>query len=415
MSFSLGLGLSLYQANTIGPLMDQANALPAGDVRVLRQRELLQFEADNLAKIWTTIVQGLIGVVLAIGAVATWRNLHLAQDRLDVDRQAQITNRFTQAIGQLGAELKEGMPNLEVRLGAIYALERIARDSPRDHWTIVEILTAYVRQNAPFRLHSRPPGETQSAEADAESPAEQEGPEPRADIQGALTVLGRRIAPKDWPEPAPVDLGRTDLRGAGLRDAHLERANLLGSCLDGADLSRARLAGANLTGAYLREADFLETDLTGANLFNAHLERARFYGTVMDRTNLVEAHADGAVFFGARLEGAKTYGIRDADWRGVWAPTDSSWNVEHLPLFWQEFMRRIGSRSFSAQDAAHALNEDPLSRDRSDRTGERTIQRVGSLLEILERQGVIETVAESEAGKEQRFRVSRRTQVELRR
>src|SRR5712691_8827678 len=84
------------------------------------------------------------------------RTLKATQDKLEVDREAQITNRFTQAIGQLGAELKDGRPNLEVRLGGIYALERIARDSPRDHWTIMEILTAYVRQNAPWTSPSTP-------------------------------------------------------------------------------------------------------------------------------------------------------------------------------------------------------------------------------------------------------------------
>src|SRR5207248_11751254 len=84
---------------------------------------------------------------VAAGVIA-WRNLRATQAKLDVDREAQITNRFTQAIGQLGAELKDGKPDLEVRLGGIYALERIARDSSRDHWTIMEVLTAYVRQNA---------------------------------------------------------------------------------------------------------------------------------------------------------------------------------------------------------------------------------------------------------------------------
>ena len=43
----------------------------------------------------------------------------------------------------------ETVPNLEVRIGAIYALERIAQDSDRDHVQIMEILCAYIRQNAP--------------------------------------------------------------------------------------------------------------------------------------------------------------------------------------------------------------------------------------------------------------------------
>src|SRR5438105_2434629 len=99
-----GILLSNWQWSVLSPVMDQANALPTVDTRVARQREVLQLASDNLAKIWTTLAQVAVGVVLAIGAVATWRNLRLTQEtlqatqqKLDVDREAQITNRFTQA------------------------------------------------------------------------------------------------------------------------------------------------------------------------------------------------------------------------------------------------------------------------------------------------------------------------------
>ena len=72
--------------------------------------------------------------------------------------QGLITERITKAIEQLGAEktvYKDGQantePNLEVRLGALYALERIAQDSERDHIPIMETLCAYIRENAKHR------------------------------------------------------------------------------------------------------------------------------------------------------------------------------------------------------------------------------------------------------------------------
>ena len=46
-----------------------------------------------------------------------------------------MTDRYTKAIEQLGPD-----KGLDVRIGGIYALERIARDSPRDHPTIMEVL-----------------------------------------------------------------------------------------------------------------------------------------------------------------------------------------------------------------------------------------------------------------------------------
>ena len=41
-------------------------------------------------------------------------------------------------------------PNLEVRIGVIYALERIAQDSGQDHTHIMAVLCAYIRNNTPL-------------------------------------------------------------------------------------------------------------------------------------------------------------------------------------------------------------------------------------------------------------------------
>src|SRR5829696_2304835 len=95
----------------------------------------------------TTLLQGLGGLAVLVGAFFTYRQLHIA-------REAQVTERFTRAIDQLGHE------NLDVRLGGIYALERIANDSPQDRATVVEVLTAFVRDHAPWPPRRRDqPGE----------------------------------------------------------------------------------------------------------------------------------------------------------------------------------------------------------------------------------------------------------------
>ena len=81
-----------------------------------------------------------------------------------------------------------------MRLGGIYALERLANDSPdRDYSTIMEVLTAYVRENAPRpqEVISSPASEPSETKT-ATEPANQELPTPLADIQAILTVLGRR-------------------------------------------------------------------------------------------------------------------------------------------------------------------------------------------------------------------------------
>src|SRR4051812_11682912 len=73
-----------------------------------------------------------IGLPLLIWREITGhRTANIAAERhrkqTDADRERRITDSFTKAVELLGK------PELEVRLGAIYALERIARESKRDH------------------------------------------------------------------------------------------------------------------------------------------------------------------------------------------------------------------------------------------------------------------------------------------
>ncbi len=230
------------------------------DRRAPLETALLQYETDNRIKIWTAIVQAVGGAVLLVGLLFTARNLRATQDKLDIDRQGQLTNRFIQATGQLGAERKDGRPNIEVRLGGIYALNRIAADWPKDYWPITDVLTAYVRHNAAW-----------SAAAPAASP-------PATDIQAVLTVLGASNPPGGFNAWDKLDLRNTDLRGAEFWDAHLEWTDFWGTHLEGAQfwgavlsnakLDHANLTGANLRGARLDGASLWETTLAGA-IFDA--------------------------------------------------------------------------------------------------------------------------------------------------
>jgi hypothetical protein len=98
----------------------------------------------------------------AVGATVLLIGLYLTAKTLRTTQEGQITDRFTKAINQLG---EPGPEKLAIRLGGIYALERIARDSLRDKPPIVEILAAYVRAHAAWKeeqlLHDEsPPSET---------------------------------------------------------------------------------------------------------------------------------------------------------------------------------------------------------------------------------------------------------------
>jgi hypothetical protein len=241
-------------------------------------------------------------------------------------------------------------PNLEVRIGAIYALERIAQRNVEEvHVQIMEILCAYIRENAPAKDDPDEP-EDWLKESEDDGPLEDgreegrkaykaelrnwlERAKPRTDIRVALEVIGRRsdsqclaearygAAPPDAtfvfdeaPDETPAEAEGED-DAADLRrrvDAWKERAGrYAGYRLDlrGADLRGADLSPLNLVGADLREARLQGADLWGARLQGANLWGARLQGAVLGKARLQgadlwEARLQGAVLWEARLQGA---------------------------------------------------------------------------------------------------------------
>lgn len=205
----------------------------------------------------TTLAQALAGIGLLGGLYFTWRSLIVA-------REGQITERYTEAITQLGDQ------NPAVRTGAMYALERIGRNSQEDHWPIVEVLTAYIRQEAAWTPQS------------ANTPL----CPVRSDIQAALNVLARR----KWrhTESRRISLVDTDLRRAYLVDAHLEGAYLPYTHLEEAILNGAHFERADLTGVCLAGASLDGTHLHGANLTSA---------TGVTQDQIGKARTDGKTVF----------------------------------------------------------------------------------------------------------------------
>jgi Pentapeptide repeats (8 copies) len=252
-----------------------------------------------------------ITALTAIGAlVFTALSLNTTRDQVAaayqqnaVAQQGQYTDRYIRAVEQLD---QSGSIHLQGRLGGIYALERLADDSPRDQPAIIETLSAFIRTSrttltpAPTAPQSTCPP-----------------PQPLAhDVQAALTVLGRRNRAHD--NNTFIDLTNTCLNGTDLSSL-----NLRGSNLSGADLTGSALYGANLSGVVLEEASLYGanlryTVLTGADMRNAdlraYLEYGNLHGAHLESANLRDAKLYGADLRGASLRGAYLYG---ADLREV--------------------------------------------------------------------------------------------------
>jgi Pentapeptide repeats (8 copies) len=288
---ALVLWLVLFAPRLLVPAASPADLRDVPDAARWQARDSrLRLQNDARA----TLLQGLGGLALLLGAFYTYQQVQTGRRQLYVAQQGQVTERFTRAIDQLGNE------NLDVRLGGIYALERIARDSPDDQATIAEILTAYIRTHAPW-----PPTLPGQYVATAPIDDVRELQVRAPDVQACLTVLGRGgFAELPHEFGSHLDLHEVDLRRAHLADASLEGAtlygaNVAGAVLHGVDLRMAFLLDANLAGASI-----IACDLSAAELGYANLEKARLDGTILTSATVGPANLSGARLETADLEGA---------------------------------------------------------------------------------------------------------------
>jgi uncharacterized protein YjbI with pentapeptide repeats len=268
----------------IWPVTDLIAAHDVGAITGAPRAMQLQQAREAVRTQLLTLGAGLF----AVGALwFTARNFILS-------REGQVTGRYTAAIEQLGSE------KLDVRIGGIYALERVARDSARDHPAVMEVLAAFIREH--------------SCEGS-----------PRPDVRAALSVITRRISAWDRQ---PVDLTgaklvSVDIDGMDFDSAILNRVVLNEAGLQGAKLGKARLVSADLSCANLRDAD-----LSGANLFDADLGAATLTNAKLNGAKLELAKLGYASLIGADLTGADLMGadfteadISDADLTGAkWLP-----------------------------------------------------------------------------------------------
>ena len=174
----LALSVSLLAVASLGVLVWIATRVPVwrteiASIRDLKDRVSLENEVTK------NLVQLLGGSILLLGLYFTWKNTRLAQE-------GQLTDRFNQAIEHLGSDKSE------VRLGGIYALARIAADSPRDHWSVMQVLCTYVRTKA---------------NGDA--------PEVPSEVGAILTLLGRRRVDYERDDET-LDLHGVNLSGLNL-------------------------------------------------------------------------------------------------------------------------------------------------------------------------------------------------------
>ena len=225
--------------------------------------------------------RNLIFLVAAAGGFVAlyfnWRRIKHDAERLSGDRKRLENETYVKALELFGSE------DESIRIGAIYALERIALESmKRYHLPIMDVLCAYVRKQS--------------------STDEKESERVKQDIQEILTVLGRQ---SEEQRKIEGNRPRIDLRKAHLQAVYLFRLNLDSTFLSRANLKNAALTYCSLKGTYLQMSNLEDADLENADLENADLENAD-----LENANLENANLENANLENANLENANLKNVR---------------------------------------------------------------------------------------------------------
>jgi len=192
------------------------------------------------------------------------------REAMQADREAARSQRFSRAIEHLKDE------SLHIRMGALYELQRLGLEAPREQKSITHILSRYIRDRIenPTCLHPS------RIYANKHRPSE--------DVTLSCEVVAHFSTPNNWLKLHYLKASNVDFGGIPLQRAELKGANLYGAIFSsnnflGTNFKEANLAGADfsnaksLTVAQLLEANVDDTTLLDPDL-RAEYERLKIGG-----------------------------------------------------------------------------------------------------------------------------------------
>lgn len=194
---------------------------------------------------------------------------HYNRRQTEAEEEGLITDRINAAVASLGAnkivkgpEGKETTePNIEVRVGAILALERLAQKNDDVHVQIMEILCSYLRENAKHKLNDA--GKYYQVREDEFYRAI-----PRNDLQLAIDVLRRRPDSHidfEHSKKFRLNLSNCNFAGFDFKKGNFTGALFKNCIFEATNFRDAKLVGARLSYSHLSYLDWHGVDLTGAN------------------------------------------------------------------------------------------------------------------------------------------------------
>lgn len=232
-----------------------------------------------------TVILALFGAPFLI-----WRTV-IASKQAHTAEQGLYTDRIAKAVEQIGTDKaaktqngQHNLPNIEVRIGGLFSLRRLSRDSSRDRTHIMKILNAYITSN----ISSDAVLPHEDTDVAWDNWIKSDRFVPRTDALIAVDLLSELKSDlRKLPQGSSVN---SDFSQATFTKVNLPEIELPGSTFD-----YAKMAGISLSFSKLQNSVFNWSDLRAAILFEVDFSGSIFNDVTFNTSTDVE----GANFLGA--------------------------------------------------------------------------------------------------------------------
>ncbi|MDP8225978.1 MAG: pentapeptide repeat-containing protein [Candidatus Lernaella stagnicola] len=203
--------------------------------------------------------------------------------RCEEGKERLFNERYARAIELLGND------DIDVKLGAVYALDRLAGDSEKDRATIINYFMALARRIAPAEVHIEQDGETGERKNIKDRSTPLDGPT-KVLLQVIINSIGKYFS--DVAEEQRPKFQNIDLRGMRFIRMNLEGVRFTECLLDNAIFHFTNLD----------RGEFRHIDFGSSTISSSSLRKARVYYSIFKDGIWEYVEAGGCRFFDSEYE-----------------------------------------------------------------------------------------------------------------
>ena len=247
---------------------------------------LNKYSEDNWIEVSKFIGLCISGWLLLWQAILAGIRTEQGNKNIEIQLNNAIEERFNNAITLIGND------NAATRLGAIYALDHIAKDTYNKEKsytkTIFQIFCSYIRETTNIEVYKNNFKD-----------------KPSVEIQTIIDLLFKsHLNNFNGYIELEADLSYSYLCGADFSEALCKRAFFRGAHFEGAFFRSAHCEDADFFEAHCKDTIFRGAHCEKAFFREAHCEGAVFLYSHCNGTNFMKAHFEGADFRYAHCEDA---------------------------------------------------------------------------------------------------------------